>query len=134
MEKKLFLSLSSLISLQYFTAFSEYFIGISLIYILIVGVLSTYNVYGLIFQRALSECIVLILLMAGYLIFNDDLATCVFSNFNNSFINDYLAFFTKILICIFSSAYFLIISNCLKEQRLILFEYLLISTTRRQII
>lgn len=88
MEKKLFLNLSSLISLQYFTAFSEYFIGISIIYILIVGVLSTYNVYGLIFQRALSECIVLILLMASCLIFNDDLATCNFLNFNNSFINE----------------------------------------------
>jgi hypothetical protein len=88
MEQKLFLNLSSLISLEYFTAFSEYFIGISIIYILIVGVLSAYNVYGLIFQRALSECIVLILMMASCLIFNDDLATCNFLNFNNSLINE----------------------------------------------
>ena len=132
MEKKLLLNLSSLVSLQYFTAFSEYFISISIIYILIVGVLSTYNVYGLMLQRGLSECIVLILLMASYLIFNDDLLTSNFLNFNNSFINDYFAFFTKILICGFSSIYFLIISSSLKEQKLVSFEYLLISMTRSQ--
>ena len=126
MEKKLFLNLSNLISLQYFNAFSEYFISISIIYLLILGVLSSYNIYGLMIQRAFSECFVLILLMAGYLVFNDDLLIFNFLTFNNSFINDHFAFFTKILICIFSTIYFLIISNSLKEQKLVSFEYLLI--------
>lgn len=134
MENELFLNLSSLVSLQYFTAFSEYFISICIIYILIIGVLSTYNIHGLMLQRALSECIFLILLMTSYLIFNDDLLTFNFLNFNNSFINDYFAFFTKVLICVFSSFYFLIISNSLKEQKLVSFEYLLISMTRSQTI
>lgn len=130
MEKKLILSLSNLVVLQYFTVFPEYFISISLIYVLIVVVLSTYNIYGLLIQQALSECIALILLMAGYLIFNDDLLMFNFLNFNGSIINDYFALFTRMLICLFSVVYFLIIANFLKEQRLISFEYLLVSVTR----
>jgi hypothetical protein len=60
--------LSSLVFLQSFTVFPEYFISVSIIYVLIVVVLITYNVYGLMIQKALSECIALILLMACYLI------------------------------------------------------------------
>lgn len=56
MEKKLFLNLSSLIILLYFNAFPEYFISISIVYLVIVGVLSSYKIYGLIIQRAFSEC------------------------------------------------------------------------------
>jgi len=58
---KIFLSLPSLVSFQYFTVSSEHFISVSIIYVLIIGVLSTYNVYGLMLQQALSDCIVLIL-------------------------------------------------------------------------
>ena len=46
MKQKLILHLPLLISLHSFTVFPEYFIGISLIYILIVVVLSSYNIYG----------------------------------------------------------------------------------------
>lgn len=126
MKKKLFLGFPSLIVLQSFTLFSEYFISISIIYVLIVGVLSTYNIYGLMIQKALSECMALVLLMASYLIFNDDLVMLNFSNFNSSIVNDYFSFFTKILICLFSMAYFIITANFLREQRLTSFEYLLI--------
>jgi len=64
--------------------------------------------------------------MTSCLIFNDDLLISNFLNFNKSFINDYFAFFTKMLVCVFSSLYFLIISTSLKEQKLVSFEYLLI--------
>jgi hypothetical protein len=40
---------------------------------LIVIVLISYNVYGLIIQKAVSECMGLTLLLACYLILNDDL-------------------------------------------------------------
>jgi NADH-quinone oxidoreductase subunit N len=40
--------------------------------------------------------------------------------------NDYFACFTKIIICLFSAFYFLIVANSLKEQKLTSFEYLLI--------
>jgi len=90
--------LSSLVFLQSFTVFPEYFVSVSIIYVLVVVVLITYNVYGLMIQKALSECMALILLMACYLIINDDLITLNFSIFNNSIINDYFGFFTKIIV------------------------------------
>ena len=94
--------------------------------LLIVVVLITYNIFNLMLQKALSESSALILFMTSYLAFNDDLLILNFLNFNNSIINDYFAFFTKILICLFSAFYFLIVANFLKEQKLISFEYLLI--------
>jgi NADH-quinone oxidoreductase subunit N len=116
----------SVISLQSFTVFSEYFIALSIIYILIVITLITYNSYGLMLQKATSECIALVLFMSCYLMINDDLLTLDFCSFNYSIINDYFAFFTKFLLCFFSAIYFLFISDSLKEQKLTSFEYLVI--------
>ena len=126
MNKKLVLSLPSLVALHSFSVFPEYFLSISIIYVLIVITLITYNIFNLMLQKALSESMALILLMTSYLTFNDDLLILNFSNFNNSIINDYFAFFTKILICLFSAFYFFIVGNFLKEQKLTSFEYLLI--------
>lgn len=119
--------LSNLVVLQSFTVFPEYFISVSLIYVLIVIVLITYNVYGLMLQKALSECLALILIMTCYLIINDDLLILDFITFNSSIINDYFAFVTKFIVCLSSAIYFLIISNYLKEQKLTSFEYLIIT-------
>jgi NADH-quinone oxidoreductase subunit N len=77
-------------------------------------------------QKAFSESLALVLLMTGYLILNDDLLRLNFLNFNHSIINDQFAFFTRLLICVFSAFYFLIVASCLKEQKIILFEYLLV--------
>lgn len=127
MQNKLIIGLPSLVFLQSFTVFPEYFISISIIYVLIVVVLIAYNVYGLMLQKAVSECIALMLLMACYLMLNDDLIALNFSILNGSIINDYLAFFTKFIVCFSSALYFLIIANSLQEQKLTSFEYLLIT-------
>lgn len=119
-------NIHNVVSLQSFTVFSEYFIALSIIYILIVVTLITYNSYGLILQKAISECIALILFMACYLMINDDLISLYFLSFNNSIINDYFAFFSKFVVCFFSALYFLFISDALKEQKLTSFEYLLV--------
>lgn len=126
MQKNLSMGLTNVILLQNFTVFPEYFVSISIIYVLIVVVLITYNVFGLMLQKTLSECIALILLMTCYLILNDDLLSLNFISFHNSVINDYLSFITKFLICFFSSIYFILVSTSLKEQKLTSFEYLLI--------
>ena len=120
------MGLSNVVYLQSFTIFPEYFISISIIYVLIVIVLITYNVYGLMLQKAISDCLAIILFMSCYLIINDDLIKFDFLTFNNAIINDYFAFFTKLLICFFSALYFLLISDSLKDQRLTSFEYLII--------
>jgi NADH-quinone oxidoreductase subunit N len=127
------MSFSNLVELKTFNVFPEYFIGISALYILVVIVLISYNVYGLIVQKALSECIGLILLLSCYLVLNDDL---VFSKssfdfvstlgFYKASITDYFAFFTKFVVCFFSSMYFFIIADFLKDNKLSSFEYLLI--------
>lgn len=121
------IGLFSLVTLKSFSVFPEYFIGISSIYILIVVVLITYNVYGLMLQKTLSECIALILFMACYLLLNDDLITLRLLTFHKSLINDYFSFFTKFILCFSSAIYFLIIANSLKEQKLTSFEYLLLT-------
>ena len=120
------LNLPFLITVELFGLFGEYFFIIILSYILIVITLISYNIYGLLIQKALSECIILILCMVIFLIFNDNLLLFNFLNFNNSFANDYLSFITKFFICSFSIIYFLTVSNHLKKQKLISFEYSLI--------
>ena len=127
------MSFSNLVELKNFNVFPEYFIGISALYILIVIVLISYNVYGLLIQKALSECIGLTLFLACYLILNDDL---VFSGygfelysalgFSGAAITDHFAFFTKLMVCFFAALYFFIIASFLKEHKLTSFEYLLI--------
>lgn len=116
----------NIVSLQSFTVFTEYFIALSIIYILIVVTLITYNSSGLLLQKAISECIALILFMSCYLMINDDLISVGFFSFNKAIINDEFAFFTKFIVCFFSAIYFLFISDSLKEQKLTSFEYLII--------
>lgn len=119
-------NLVSVVSLQSFTVFPEYFIALSIVYILIVVTLITYNFNGLMLQRSISDCLALVLFMSCYLMVNDDLSSISLLSFQNSFINDGLAFFSKFSICLFSAIYFLLISDSLKEQRLTSFEYLII--------
>jgi NADH-quinone oxidoreductase subunit N len=64
--------------------------------------------------------------MSCFLLLNDDLISVDLLTFNNSVLNDYLAFFTKFIVCFSSAIYFLIIANSLKEQKLTSFEYLLL--------
>ena len=127
------MSFSNLVELKTFNVFPEYFIGISALYILIVIILITYNVYGLILQKAVSECMGLILLLACYLILNDDLVVStngfgLYSTlgFYKSNIMDYFAVFTKCIVCFFSALYFFIIADFLKDYKLFSFEYLLV--------
>ena len=145
MKTNLQIGLYSLVGLQSFTVFPEYFISVSAFYVLIVVTLVTYNVYGLLLQRSISECLALILFMSCYLIYNDDLISLSKFNevkpyfleglqiqwqdsllFNDSLKNDFLGFFCKFCVCFFSALYFLVISDSLKEQKLISFEYLLV--------
>lgn len=119
-------SVYSVVSLKSFSVFSEYFIALSAIYMLIVVTLIAYSSYGLLLQKGLSECVALILFMSCYLMLNDDLIAFNFLSFNNSIVNDYFSFLTKFLICFFSAIYFLLNSDSLKNQNLTAFEYIII--------
>jgi NADH:ubiquinone oxidoreductase subunit 2 (subunit N) len=133
-------------SLNCFTLFSEYFIAVSIIYTLIAVTLIMPSYYGLILQKAISECISLILFMACFIIVNDDIFKSLFEVrtpysykvndfitymfyshiYYNSISMDNFAIFTKFLVCFFSAIYFLLIADSLKEQKLTSFEYLII--------
>jgi len=124
---------SNLVELKTFNVFPEYFIGISALYILVVIVLISYNVYGLVVQKSISECMGLILLLACYLMLNDDLilsgnAFEPYSTvgFYKASITDAFAFVTKFVVCFFAALYFFVIADFLKEYKLTSFEYLLI--------
>lgn len=126
------MNLLNIVELKTFNVFVEYFVAISILYILIIVVLIVYNVYGLVVQKSLSECIALILFLSCFLILNDNLifnGDCFefysILGFYKSFITDYLSFFTKFVICFFSALYFFIISSFLKDYKLTAFEYLL---------
>lgn len=91
------------VELKTFNVLPEYFIGISALYILVVITLISYNVYGLIIQKALSECMGLILLLICYLLVNDELlfSSCCLdffytSGFRKASIADYFAFLSQI--------------------------------------
>lgn len=128
MKKKLNLNLAYFVVLESFILFPEYFFSVSILYILIVLGLVSYNVYGLMVQKALSECIALILCMVGYLILNDNLWIFNVNVFmlHKSIVNDCFAIYAKLLICLFSTFYFVIVANFFKKQKLTFFEYLLI--------
>jgi NADH:ubiquinone oxidoreductase subunit 2 (subunit N) len=128
------MNLNNLIELKTFNIFPEYFLVISALYMLIVVVLISYNVLGLILQRSIGDCIGLIMLLACYLIINDDLLFCntddfgfyISLSFYKAVVMDYFGAFTKFIICFFSAVYFFIIADFLKEYKLTSFEYLLI--------
>lgn len=117
----------NIVNLKYFTVFPEYFVSVSLLYIILVTVLITYKFYGLMIQKALSECMSLIMFMTCYLLLNDDLIELQFHCINGSIVNGYFVFFVKLTLCFFSGIYFLLISDVLKEQKLTSVEYLIIT-------
>jgi NADH-quinone oxidoreductase subunit N len=114
------------VNLKSFTVFSEYFLGISFIYVLILSTLVTYSVYRLMTQKTSSESIALVFLLSCSLIINDNLIALDFATYNHSIINDNLAYYAKLTLGFFSAVYFLIIADSLKEQRLTSVEYLVI--------
>jgi len=142
-DNMLLTKVTSVVSLSSFTVFPEYFLATTAIYLLIVVSLITYNNYGLILQKALSNCLGLAMLLACYLILNDELMAvnflfgngsndpsndiiCSFFSFHNSVVNDHFGYFTKLLVCFFSSIYLFFIANSLKKQNIVSFEYLVV--------
>ena len=102
------MSFYTLLELKSFSIFPEYFIGISLLYILFVLVLISYSVFGLIVQKPVSECISIILLLSCYLIINDSLIVNNLSIgfysiacFYKSITIDYFGELNKFLVCFF---------------------------------
>ena len=120
----------SFTSLKFFCIFSEYFIGIMSLYILVVFILLTSNIYKILIQKVASEVISFILLLTCFLIYKDILFVNVYQNvffgFNKFIDVSLLSNFSKFIVCFFSFLFFFIISDFLKDYKITSFEYLLL--------
>lgn len=124
------------IQLKFFYIFSDYFIGIMSMCLLVVLVLLSSNLYGLLTQKIICEIICFILFLSIFLVLNDSLQNEIIQNYCNQnfvfygfnkFLNlSLLSNFSKILVLFFSFFYFLIISNFLTNYKITSFEYLLL--------
>ena len=118
--------MNNLIILKNIGILPELFLGISIMYLLIFGsILSTYKKYPLI-QNLILNLSVLIIIFCLCLVLNDKLHIQEITLFNNSIIHDYISFYSKILILIFSLICLLMIGNYIRYQKLNQFEYVII--------
>lgn len=113
MSCNLILQFSKVLTLQSFTLFAEYFLIVSLFYVLVSIVLIVYSIESLTIEKGLSECLFLIFGMVLYLLLNDELLNISFLSYNNLVINDYFSLIAKCLICCFSMIFFLVAANFL---------------------
>lgn len=104
----------------------EIFLSISIIYLLIFGsIISTYKTYPLI-QNLILNLSILILFFCLLLVLNDQLWIKEVLSFNNTIVNDYLSFVSKIFILVFSIVCMVAIQNYIKDQKINQFEYSII--------
>ena len=128
----MFLNKFYFIKLKFFSIFAEYFVGIMIIYILIIFLLLVSNIYGILVQKILSEIIGFILIFACLLILKEKIHILNFvyqpTLFSlNKFIHfDLFTKITKFSVCFFLVVYFFVISDFLKIYKLTFFEYLLL--------
>nr|YP_009495541.1 NADH dehydrogenase subunit 2 [Psammoneis japonica]AWQ64271.1 NADH dehydrogenase subunit 2 [Psammoneis japonica] len=108
--------------------FSELFLGISLIYLVIYGTFLSFdkkNKFPLL-QNSMLSLGVLTLAMSCFLQINDNLIVLNYLSFNNNIANDYLSFASKIVIGIASLVCLLMIQQYVINQKINHFEYVLI--------
>ena len=108
--------------------FPELFLGICIIYLFFYGTFSCYNnrFNFPIIQTSMSYLAVLTLVMVSYLLINDGLNELNYICFNNTIASDYLSVASKLIICISSIIFLLMVQEHLLHQKINSFEYILI--------
>lgn len=115
----------NLLELIYYTTFLETFLSIIVIYSLIICTLLKNNISNILIQNKLSDLFGFILFMSCFIIINEKLQVYAFVGFNTYVTTDDLSIFSKISICFFSSLFFYVISDYLKESKLT-FEFVIL--------
>lgn len=113
-----------------FSVFTEYFIAVVIIYVLIVLILLLKNIKGILIQNVFSEFLAFIMFASCFLTYYDNQNVFGFinhfnSNYNNSILADNISTVSKIIICFFSSIFFIITSEFFNKFK-ITFEFLLL--------
>ena len=118
---------NSLLCLKNITIFSEIFLSISILLILLYGTFMGTKKKKLLIQNSTFNLGILILILLFYLLINENTFLMDSSNFNNSISNDFITYLSKIIIVSFSFFCIVIIKQYLKNQKLNQFEYILLT-------
>jgi NADH-quinone oxidoreductase subunit N len=116
------------IQLKELTVFAEFFLGISIMYLIVHGLFVAFNNnngFPLI-QASLINLAVVVIFISCLLLWNNSLNVLKSINFSNTIVNDYLSFFAKIIIGISSIVCLLFIKQYLISQKINSFEYIIL--------
>lgn len=104
--------------LKEFSLFAEVFLSCSVLQLTFYAISTTYNrkFNFVILNTSFYYITSLILFLSLFLLLNEDLLITNTYISNNSIINDYLSFTTKIIICIFSIIFSIVINVAVKEE------------------
>ena len=108
--------------------FPELFLGIGIMYLVTHGLFVSFNKgnkYPLV-QSSIISLSVLCLTMVCFLFLNEGLNNINYVSFCNTISNDYLGFFAKLIIGVFSIGCLLLIQQYLVSQQINFFEYVII--------
>lgn len=116
----------NILSLNSFSVYAEYFIGTSIIYVLILLILVINNIPGLFIQSAISEAFAIILLTSCFIILNENQffftvinqqsTNELFYSLNTNIFYDDISAISKFILCFVSFTYFIIISEFFKNS------------------
>jgi NADH-quinone oxidoreductase subunit N len=116
------------IKLNEMSVFTEFFLGISIMYLIIHCLfISVNSQYGFpLLQSSLINLSILTVFMSCCLLWNDCLASLRYVSFSNTIVNDYLSFSSKFIIGVSSLICLLLIKQYLIAQKINSFEYIII--------
>lgn len=118
-----------------FLFFMEYFLGIIILFILLVYMLIINNIFGLIISQSINSLIIFLFILIYYLISNDIINFLIDLKFNNFFINnnliifDLLSIIIKLLLIFLCCFFFLIIHDLLQDCNFNFLEFFIILLT-----
>ena len=131
----------NILSLNSFSVYAEYFIGTSIIYVLILSILVINNIPGLFIQSAISEAFAIILLTSCFIILNENQffftvinqqsTNELFYSLNTNIFYDDISAISKFILCFVSFTYFIIISEFFKNSILTFELIILLFFTKR---
>ena len=117
---------NSFLCLKNITIFSEIFLSISILLILLYSTFIGTKKKKLIIQNSIFNLAILTVILLFSILINNSICINNSTNFNNSLSNDFLIDFSKIVIVSFSFFCFIIIKQYLKHQKINQFEYILL--------
>lgn len=118
----------NILSLNNFSVYAEYFIVVSIIYILIMIILIINNIPGLFIQTAISEAFATILFLSCILILNENqfkITNEYFYSLNTHILSDNVSAISKFILCFCSFIFFIIASEFFKKS-VLTFEFIIL--------